>query len=259
MRSTVFSLLALFSATAPAAAETRIAFPSVAPADFPNAAAKGEPVQGYLTRPAGAGPFPAIVLLHSCLGPPPDRRAIGDRLAREGYVVLFVDDFATRGLTETCDVDFAPGAADALGALRALAAMADVDAGRIAVVGFSQGASTALELASSRFASTFATPGAPRFHAAAGFYAPCANLDGETLDLPALIVVGGRDDVTPAADCERLGGARLVVLPGARHAFDDPDFAGGKRVHGMWLQYDRAATAKADAELDAFLARQLRP
>jgi dienelactone hydrolase len=249
------------AAVLPAAAETRIAFASVPPADFRVGEAKGAPILGYLTRPGGKGPFPAVVLLHSCLGLPPDRREIGDRLATAGYAALFVDDFSTRGLAQTCDVDFAPGVADALGALRAVALLPYVDPRKIAVVGFSQGAGTALELASSRLAETFADPKTPRFAAAAGFYPPCANLDGETLEIPTLIVVGALDDVTPATDCQRLASrgarTRLITLPGARHAFDDPDFAGGRRVHGMFLKYDRAAAAKATAELDAFLRERL--
>ena len=73
--------------------------------------------EGYLTKPKGAGPFPAVVLLHSCLGLPSDRQAIGTTLAGWGYVALFVDDFATRGLRDTCSVDFPEGLADALGGL----------------------------------------------------------------------------------------------------------------------------------------------
>ena len=50
------------------------------------------------------------------------------------------------------------------------------------------------------------------FKAAAAFYAPCANVAGATLDIPTLILVGAKDEVTPAADCARAGEAA-----GARH------------------------------------------
>ena len=93
---------------APAEAEELVKFAS---------AGQGEPIQGYLSRPKGAGPFPAVVLLHSCLGLPAERAAIGERIATWGYVALYVDDFATRGLKETCAVDFKPAVADAYGAL----------------------------------------------------------------------------------------------------------------------------------------------
>ena len=155
-------------------------------------AGQGDPIQGYLSRPKGAGPFPAVVLLHTCLGLPAERASIGERIAAWGYVALFVDDFATRGLKETCAVDFKPALADADGALAYLASLPYVDRTRIAAVGFSQGGDTALKIASR---------GAAGFKAAAAFYPPCANLDGAALTIPTLILVGAKDEVTPARDC----------------------------------------------------------
>ena len=84
------------------------------------------------------------------------------------------------------------------------------------------------------------------------------------MEIPTLILVGALDDVTPAADCERLAkrqGARsdlkLVVYPGARHLFDDPGFAGGKRVLGMLLEYNRNAAKQSRSALRDFLAAKL--
>ena len=217
-------------------------------------AGQGDPIQGYLSRPKGAGPFPAVVLLHTCLGLPAARAAIGERIAAWGYVALFVDDFATRGLKETCAVDFEQALADADGALAYLASLPYVDRTRIAALGFSQGGDTALKIA---------TRGAPGFKAAAAFYAPCANVAGATLAMPTLILVGAKDEVTPAADCARLaehqtpGVAKLVVYPGAAHAFDLPEFGTGRQVMGMVLAYDRNAASRSWAELRGFLAARL--
>jgi len=218
----------------------------------------GEPIQGYLTLPKGAGPFPAVVLLHTCLGLPADRRPIADALVGWGYVSLWVDDFATRGLKETCAVDFPQGVAHAFGALGFLAAQPFVDPKRIAAVGSSQGGDTALRVAASPAAA-----GGAAFRAAAAFYPPCANEADATLVIPTLILVGAKDDVTPAADCAALarrqgqGLVRLVVYPGARHGFDLPEFGAGRQVMGMTLAYDRAAAGKSRAELRDFLARRL--
>jgi|SRR5579871_2412294 len=217
----------------------------------------GDSVQGYLTRPKGAGPFPAVVLLHTCLGLPANRRSIGADLAASGYVTLFVDDFATRGLKETCAVDFPQGVADGFGALGFLAGQPFVDARRIAAVGFSQGADTALKIA----AAPTADGGA--FKAAAAFYPPCANEADATLAIPTLILVGAKDEVTPAADCTVLakrqapGMVKLVVYPGAAHGFDLPEFGAGRQVMGMTLAYDREAAQRAWAELRAFLAKRI--
>jgi dienelactone hydrolase len=219
-------------------------------------------IQGYLTKPKGSGPFPAVVLLHSCLGLPANRRSIASTIAGWGYVALFVDDFATRGLEETCAVDFSPALSDAYGALAFLARLPEVDPTRVAAIGYSQGADTALQIAASR--SPAAAPGDLKFKAAAAFYPPCANQANAALHIPTLILIGASDEVTPAADCERLkkaqpGGAnvRLVVYPSAAHLFDDPAFADGKRLFGMWMQYDRSAAEQAKVELRGFLAATL--
>src|SRR5580765_5405624 len=62
-------------------------------------------LKGYLYRPAGNGPFPAIVALHNCEGlgeggsPVATRYGDwGERLAAGGFVVLFPDSFGARGI-----------------------------------------------------------------------------------------------------------------------------------------------------------------
>ena len=169
-----------------------------------NASKSAAPIQGYLTKPDGVGPFPAVVLLHSCLGLPATREAIAAMFAGWGYVALFVDDFTTRGVRETCATDFGEGISDAFGALAFLARLPYVDPQRIAAVGYSQGADTALQIASTRWASAFAVPHDLNFKAVAAFYPPCENQADAKLEIPTLILIGGSDDVTPAADCERL-------------------------------------------------------
>jgi len=260
----------LSSPSAPALADERVKFDSAVTRGGQGPAGVGHPpgaaIEGYLTKPSGDGPFPAVVLLHSCLGLPPDRSAIGNMIAGWGYVALFVDDFGTRDLKQTCTVDFPESVADAYGALNYIARFAFVDRTRIAALGYSQGADTALTIASDRFASAFVLSQGAKFKAAAAFYPPCANQGGARLALPTLVLVGDRDNVTPAADCARLARAqphgisklKLIVLAGADHVFDNPGFTGGARVYGMWLKYDGAAAEQAKAELHRFLAIVLR-
>ena len=105
--------------------------------------------------------------------------------------------------------------------------------------------------------------GAGGFKAAAAFYPPCANEAEATLCIPTLILVGAEYEVTPAADCAELakrqapGEAKLVVYPGAAHAFDLPEFVVGGQVMGMTLAYDRGAAERAWAELRNFLQARL--
>ena len=238
-------VLALFILVYPVRAETLVSFDAMT---APPAA-----VRGFFARPAGAGPFPAVLLLHSCLGLPSDRRVLEDVLTGAGYAALIVDDFSTRGLTETCTVEFPQALGDALGGFDYLSRQSFIDKSRIAAVGFSQGGDTALRIATLR---------GHRFGAVAAFYPPCANLEGQKLAIATLILVGERDNVTPAADCEAFadgqrGKARLVVYPGAYHVFDDPAFAGGAERFGMHLQYDREAAEKSRVDLLRFLHVEL--
>jgi dienelactone hydrolase len=239
-----------------ASAEQLVNFESAA-----SAIAPGSPLRGYLTKPEGAGPFPALVVLHSCLGLPANRKEIGETFARWGFVALFVDDFATRGLKETCTNDFGEAVSDAFGGLAYLSTLPFVEVRRIAVAGYSQGADTALQLASNRFAGAFAMPREATFKAAVAFYPPCANQASIALSIPTLILIGKLDEVTPAADCERLAkaqpNAKLVVYPDASHLFDDPSAGAGKRTFGMLLKYDASAAAKAKAEMRRFLGSKL--
>jgi dienelactone hydrolase len=51
---------------------------------------------------------------------------------------------------------------------------------------------------------------------------------------------------------------KLVVYPGAAHAFDLPEFGAGRRVMGMTLAYDHDAAGLAWAELREFLNARFR-
>jgi hypothetical protein len=88
------------------------AYPWISPAHADQAAevvhfpsVKGEPINlvGHIRRPEGAGPFPAVVLLHGCAG---DWRGMdsrwGARLIEWGYVALSVDSYSPRGIESVC-------------------------------------------------------------------------------------------------------------------------------------------------------------
>src|SRR5215831_5358009 len=63
----------------------------------------GDRIQGYLAKPEGAGPFPAVVGLHGCAGMHDmTRQRLTDDLVAWGYVILLVDSYATRGIEHAC-------------------------------------------------------------------------------------------------------------------------------------------------------------
>ena len=47
------------------------------------------PIEGYLSKPDGSGPFPAVVFLHGCGGLSANaRHAVAERMTSWGYVAL---------------------------------------------------------------------------------------------------------------------------------------------------------------------------
>ena len=231
-----------------------------------------EIIDGYLTKPQGNGPFPAIVYLHGCGGLPKDftsgtaKHFWSEQLAAWGYVVLAADSFTTRGIEQVCtgNSSATPRIADAYGALAYLATLPFVDASRIALVGFSHGGTTALGTVAMRDAGLFENDAGRTFKAAVAFYPTCSS-DG-TMTVPTLILIGELDDWTPAVLCTTMmknrSGAgspvRLVVYPGTHHGFDLAALRQGRQIFGHWLEYNAAATEQAAEEMRKFLAEHLR-
>jgi dienelactone hydrolase len=268
----------------PARAQEAVRLPS-SDADLTGGAPTTLP--GLLFRPAGAGPFPAIVLMHGCgglhlrdgrLAPRHDDWA--RRFRDRGWVALHVDSFEPRGLREICTArerTVRPSrerARDAYGALRWLQGQAFVRADRVALLGWSNGGSTTLWAVG---AGSRARPRDLRhdFRAAVAFYPGCRAVAADrawTTRIPLQILVGEQDDWTPAAPCvalgerARAGGApvEVVTYPGAYHDFDAPSTpvrvrtnvattASGRATVGT----DPAARADAITRVPAFLARHL--
>ena len=155
-------------------------------------------IDGYLTKPNGSGPFAAIVHLHGCNGLPKAVTAGTEtdlwstRLAAWGYVVLVVDSFTTRGISQGCSGSPHPGLAMRTARRPIFPGQPFVDANRIAVIGFSQGAITILAAVGQHDFELFDQEGDRKFKAAVAFYPSCQS-DG-TMTVPTLILIGGSDD-----------------------------------------------------------------
>ena len=81
IRAIAIALLLLFAGSA--SAQT-VRFPSVAVGN----SAAGPEISGWMYKPSGAGPFPGIVLAHTCGGVSPHTEVWGKLLASWGYVVV---------------------------------------------------------------------------------------------------------------------------------------------------------------------------
>ncbi len=222
---------------------------------------------GRLRKPEGAGPFPAVVLLHGCGGMQPGRDSLWARMiAGWGYVALQVDSFGPRGLASVCTYTGSEAedirrkrVTDAYDAKRYLAGLPFVDRGRIAVMGWSHGGAVTLD-------ALFRQTEAP-FRVAVAYYPSCRRmLTG--LNAPLLILIGEADDWTPATRCSEkmpkegsVPEVSLRVYPGAHHAFDGPGRArsvAGSRGSIHRLEYHPEAAADSIVRVRAFLEKHLK-
>ncbi len=217
---------------------------------------------GYLTKPEGEEPNPAIVLMHTCAGISEHEEGWADRLVSWGYVVLAVDSLTPRDLTYICEArPGSPtpwlGALDAHGAKRYLSTLTFVDPTRIAVMGMSHGGGVVLEVIKQ---STSAALAMSPFRAAVALYPLCG--EPEPTIIPTLVLIGGEDNWTPAQHCvmyfdklKRPHEMTLKVFPGAHHLFDHP---GIDRVDlGYILRSDPETATQANQMIRKFLGERL--
>jgi dienelactone hydrolase len=216
----------------------------------PNGAREEIPVT--VSKPEGAGPFPAVVIVHDCSGLGPRSSGAPARWARElgarGYVTVIPDSFTTRGHPDGVCTDASPSRGevapsrrvrDAYAALSHARALPYVDGRRVALMGGSHGGSTTLaSVAVPQNAwDLLAREKRAGFAAAVALYPSCGvslgtwRADGAGTYrsvAPLLILIGEKDDWTPAAPCVKLAASTratehpvaITVYPGAHHSFD---------------------------------------
>ena len=257
------ALLPFMAAMAAANAFEKVSFPSRDSRDL----------VGWLARPAGTGPFPVVIGLHGCAGLYRHSGEINlresdwsQRLTSAGYAVLLVDSFGPRGIKTLCNereraLTPAGRARDAFAAIDWLEKQGFALKQRIALIGWSNGGSTALRVAGA--------PEAKRLRHVIAFYPGCRAIlkRGWQAQTDTAIFQGLADDWTPAAPCDdlaRSGGARFVGFPGAHHDFDHPNLPRRERKAAYSQRPDGMVTIgsdpKARAEaIDAVMAILKRP
>jgi len=274
-----------------AQAQDKVTFPST---DTDLKGGTPTTITGYLYKPDGAGPFPAVIGMHGCNGLvdqngkiQPLYGAWGERLSKEGYLVLLPDSFGSRGHGDLCAIQ--PSSArpvqpdremprDNYGALAYLRARSDVRPNNVAILGQSFGATAMF--------NTIADGARPKglsveqdFRVAIAFYPTCQPF--LTRDpkwkprQPLLLLMGEADNFTPAAPCKELlitvaasGGPPVEAhwYPGVYHAFDHPNSP--ERVltnvklppdgHSPTVGSNPDARADAILKVKAFLASNLK-
>jgi dienelactone hydrolase len=238
---------------------------------------------GYLFAPATPGPHPAVVMLHGRAGPysandnadctrvakgvdsdcnastlSKRHVAWGEYWAARGYLALLPDSFGPRdkghgfgrGTHDDPDRDDVNERTvrplDAEGALKFLQARQDVTRAQIYLQGWSNGASTTLNVMYRQAQSS-----SPGFRAALAFYPGCgprALISQEyRTAAPVTVLLGSDDEEVSPIVCHRVLDAAsgkgnpiaLIDYAGATHDFDDP----GKKRQSV----PGNAAARADA------------
>jgi dienelactone hydrolase len=268
LRVAAAALLFLIDACRGAAAADQV----MVPVDW-----QGRQIQltAWFYAPAGAGRFPAIIVLHSCSGYYANNYSGSmplwvSLLQQQGYAILTMDSFTARGLSDVCGGGLLTPrqrAPDVLAAATLLAARPDVRADRIAAIGFSHGGGTAIAAARDfpelrPFRDRLAARGG-RLAASVALYGGCGKPEGNPVVVPLLALNGGLDDWSLPGPCIALASQpanRLMTLhlyPDAYHHFDAPS-GGSGYSHGHRLLYNAADAVDARQRAVAFLDQYLR-
>lgn len=231
-------LLAVVAAAVICAAPVSAATPE--PLEIPAGEHK---LKAVLYRPEGAGPFPAVVAMHGCGGLYNSSGTLrtvyrdwGQRLAAQGFAVIYPDSHGARSLGNQCGVRARAArlarerVADANAARLWFAEQSWTVHERISLLGWSSGGISALWTVRPQI-------GAPKeindFRSAVAIYPGCGRLNATAWSsrVPTLILIGSADEVASAAVCQQMvNGARgrsaravVHVYPGAHHDFDHPN------------------------------------
>ena len=234
-------------------------------------------------KPAGTGPFPAVVLLHSCGGVRSEILEWAKRSLDKGYVVFVLDSLGPRGLKSNCypptTVYPSRGVRDVFQAREHLKKFPFVDANRIALIGFSFGATVTLIASNSEGANALSVDGG-RFNAAVAFY-PMCNFPGtpkypgsyeylrQTTDKPLLVLMGEADNETPPSEClPRLDALKAKgapveshLYPATTHCWDCESNGGKSKIdflgNAISYRYDRAVTDDSARRTFEFLESKM--
>lgn len=187
----------------------------------------GTDISGYLARPEGDKPGPAVLVCHENRGLTPHIQDVARRFAKEGYAALALDLLSREGGTASLDRDAVPGALTQAGAQRHVAdfnaafdylnAQDYVDAGRIAMTGYCFGGGITWQ-AATKLTGLKAT---------SAFYGPAPDLDKVPTIKPAVFgvyaelddrITGPMPELRAALDATDVR-HELKVYPGVDHAF----------------------------------------
>lgn len=215
----------------------------------------GPDVRAYVAKPEGEGPFPTVIMIHEFYGLRESIVGKADFLAKEGYLVIAPDTFRgsttswiPRAIYQVINTKPEDVNTDLDSVYAWLETQSDVDAGRIAILGFCYGGRTSLvySLHNSKLAATVIFYGSP-------------ETDPEVLKSlpgPVLGIFGGADQSISVEEVDQFDKAlttaniqhEITVYDGQPHAFVE-------NVEGIQAG---GAQGEAWAQMLAFLEKNLK-
>jgi dienelactone hydrolase len=227
---------------------------------------EGHALEGLLAAPAGAGPHPAVMVMHDARGRGEQVRRRAALLAEQGYIALATDMYGGGADFENAREggDLMLALHDeperlrgrVLAGLEALKAQPGVDPDRIGAIGFCFGGQCVLELAR----SGADVKSVVSFH---GLLTTALPAKPGEVKAKVLVLTGALDPYAPLEHVDgfqkEMGAAgaewQVTVYSHGWHAFTDPNAAKMTNIPGVLYDplLDKLSWASALAILDATL------
>lgn len=226
----------------------------------------GDTFEGRIARPEGDGPFPTVLMFPGGAGPGKTFYKYARELVSAGYLVVTVDMYGLNADISTPENagQYFVALLEAPGRLRercvawldAVRAIPQVDAARMAAIGYCFGGKCVLELARSGADLAMVTS----FHGLLTTHAPA---QAGTVKPQIAIWSAGRDPYAPLPHLDELRAEldaaearyQVTLFSHAQHSFTDPDHEGAAEG----IAFDPLASAVAWAGTLAALRQNLLP
>lgn len=212
-----------------------------------------------LMKPAGDGPFPAVIFISGCSGYKWTDIAykhyhnVADKFVTKGFAVIFVNFLTPRNAVNCFGIDANSVADDVFYAAGFLREQNFIDEDDINILGWSFGGRTVLETVNRDYAPQV-------FNKAIAYYPLCSTTAKWQSNIPLLVLSGGIDDVTPFSDCRKMidqstnsSEVKFRVFDNARHAFDFEGYPEKKQYVVGTIGFNAKAAKKAWKQLERFI------
>lgn len=214
-----------------------------------------------LQKPDGTGPFPAVMMVSGCSGFDAFKGhydVVQSRLVELGFVTLRVNYLAARNAT-SCqpNVSTQEVAADIRIAAEYLKQQPFVKKGAINVIGWSYGASSALQALGPSYSQD-----PVQVDAVVAYYPHCDFVQQRwDSEAPVLVLAGTLDNVAPLRKCNYLfrgmPSQKLVIrtYDDAHHCFDMSELPAETQYEFGTIGYNESAAKSAWLEVTNFLRK----